>query len=82
METSLHRELKEFYCDDDAGREVSPGDVHLDREPEQMLREIVVEECRDLKPFVLTLLRHAVRSIPQCPLAPSARSRSTARLLM
>ena len=36
-------------------------DVDLDRESEQELREVVVQERRDLHAFVLTLLGHTVR---------------------
>src|SRR3990170_7583414 len=35
--------------------------VHLDREPEQQLREVVVKERRDLQSLVLPLFRHPVR---------------------
>src|SRR3954468_20004730 len=51
------------------GREVSACDVHLDRQPEQELREIVVEECGDLLAFVLPLLGHPVRERPEHLLA-------------
>ncbi len=44
-------------------------DVHLDREAEQELREVVVEERRDLHALVLTLLGHAVRKGTQNMLA-------------
>src|SRR5207344_2733835 len=43
------------------GFEMTARDVHLYREAEQELREVVVEERRDLHALVLTLLRHAVR---------------------
>ena len=35
--------------------------VDLDREPEEHLRQVVVEVPGDLQPFVCTLLRHRVR---------------------
>ena len=38
-----------------------PGDVDLDREPEEHLREIIVEVPRDLESFVCPFLRHRVR---------------------
>jgi hypothetical protein len=44
-----------------AGFEVAARDVHLDREAEQELREVVVEERRDLHALVLALLGHPVR---------------------
>ena len=44
-----------------AGFEVAARDVHLDREPEQELREVVMEERRDLHAFVLALFGHPVR---------------------
>ena len=34
METSLHRELKEFYCDDAAGREVCVEGYRIDKHPQ------------------------------------------------
>jgi hypothetical protein len=40
VETSLHRELKEFYCDDDAGREVSVRGYRIDAIVEGALIEI------------------------------------------
>src|SRR5262245_39396373 len=48
-----------------AGVEMSPRDVHLDRQPEQELCEIVVEELRDLETLVSPFLRHAVRKRSQ-----------------
>jgi len=40
LETSLHRQLKEFYCDDDAGREVSVRGYRIDAIVEGTLVEI------------------------------------------
>lgn len=40
METSLHRELKEFYCDYDAGREVSVRGYRIDAVVDGVLIEI------------------------------------------
>src|SRR5262249_31800045 len=40
VETSLHRELKECYCDDDAGREVSVGGYRIDAIVDGALIEI------------------------------------------
>jgi hypothetical protein len=40
LETSLHRELKEFYCDDDAGREVSVRGYRIDAIVDGALVEI------------------------------------------
>jgi len=40
--------------------EMALGDVHLDRQTEQQLSEIVVQERGDLLPFVLPLLGHPV----------------------
>ncbi len=40
METSLHRELKEFYCDDHAGREVLVRGYRIDAVVEGTLVEI------------------------------------------
>jgi hypothetical protein len=40
VETSLHRELKEFYCDDDAGREVSIRGYRIDAVVDGTLIEI------------------------------------------
>src|SRR3990170_3605739 len=58
----LERELGlvELPC-----RQVPSGDVDLDREPEQVLRQVVMQERRDLQSFVLSLLGHAVREGPQ-----------------
>ena len=44
-------------------------DVHLDREPEEHLGEVVVEVRRDLLPLVGTFLRHRVRERAQDLLA-------------
>jgi hypothetical protein len=44
-------------------------DVHLDREPEEDLREIVVKVAGDLEAFVGTLLRHRVGECPEDLLA-------------
>src|SRR4029453_12804862 len=44
-----------------AGFEVATCDVDLDRQPEQELREIVMEERRDLHALVLALFGHPVR---------------------
>ena len=43
--------------------------VDLDREPEQELREVVVEERSDLHALVLTFLRHPVRQCTKHVLA-------------
>jgi hypothetical protein len=40
VETALHRELKEFYCDDDAGREVSIRGYRIDAIVDGTLIEI------------------------------------------
>ncbi|HEX6331437.1 MAG TPA: hypothetical protein VF129_09165, partial [Actinomycetota bacterium] len=44
-----------------AGIEMAARHVDLDREPEQKLREIVVQESGDLQAFVLPLLGHPIR---------------------
>src|SRR3990170_2196781 len=58
----LERELGlvELAC-----RQMPSGDVDLDREPEQVLCKVVVQERCDLQSFVLSLLSHAVREGPQ-----------------
>jgi len=55
----LHQEL--LGLADLARVEMPPRYVDLDRESEQELREIVVQERRDLHPLVPTFLGHAVR---------------------
>jgi len=44
---------------------VPASDIHLDRKPEQELREIVMQERRDRHALVSAFLGHAVRQRPQ-----------------
>ncbi|HET8527074.1 MAG TPA: hypothetical protein VFM81_10635, partial [Actinomycetota bacterium] len=57
----LDLEQKLLGLIDLAGPEMPPRHIDLDREAEQELREIVVQELGDLHALVLAFLRHAVR---------------------
>ncbi len=56
METSLHRQLKEFYCRDDAGQEVSVRGFRIDAIVEGTLVEIQQASLAALRKKTKTLL--------------------------
>lgn len=61
METTLHRQLKEFYCGDAQAREVRVGDYRIDAVVDGALVEIQLASLSALKRKVPELLReHAV----------------------
>ena len=61
LETSLHRELKELYCDDDAGREVSVRGYRIDAVVGETLIEIQQASLAALRQKTRALLEtHAV----------------------
>ncbi len=70
METSLHRELKEFYCDDAAAREVSVRGYRIDAIVDGTLIEIQQASLAALRHKTKRLLEtHAVTIVkPLCAL--------------
>ena len=70
METSLHRELKEFYCDDASAREVSVRGYRIDAIVDGTLIEIQQASLAALRQKTKTLLEtHRVTVVkPLCAL--------------
>ena len=70
METSLHRELKEFYCDDEAAREVTVRGYRIDAVVEGTLIEIQQASLAALRRKTKSLLEtHSVTIVkPLCAL--------------
>ena len=68
METSLHRELKEFYCDDEAAREVSVQGFRIDAVVDGTLIEIQQASLAALRQKTKVLLEtHSVTIVkPLC----------------